>query len=185
NAACGAIGDRRRNNVVLGDHAHENGISALGLKPAVRDDQGKMKKLNDVGTLIGVGYSEDDSATMRCYNVMDPDTMSRLVRRIDDVRHGPSTAPAVVEPTPDRDLLADVAAVLGTEPVPAADVAGALQTLAPAHRPYQQLSKSGLAKQLGELGVRVPSTGNRYPIDPDTVAAVLGARASEDTDDAD
>ncbi|MFC0545722.1 hypothetical protein [Kutzneria chonburiensis] len=36
NRECFAIGDKTRNNFVLGDKAHENGISALGLKPKTR-----------------------------------------------------------------------------------------------------------------------------------------------------
>nr|WP_173284251.1 zonular occludens toxin domain-containing protein [Saccharopolyspora endophytica] len=51
NLACFAIGDKTRNNVVLGDKAHENGISALGLKPA----NPETGELNDVGTAITRG----------------------------------------------------------------------------------------------------------------------------------
>jgi DNA segregation ATPase FtsK/SpoIIIE, S-DNA-T family len=76
-----------------------------------------------------------------------------------------------------RDLLADLAAVLGEEKVPAARVPARLRTLAPDDVPYRSLTGVGLRKLLARHGVKVPSTGNRYPVDPATIRARLAERA--------
>jgi hypothetical protein len=70
------------------------------------------------------------------------------------------------EPAP-RDLLADLVAVLGEQRVPAADVPALLRDLAPDHAPYRGLTGVKLREILErEYGIKVASTGNRYPVDP-------------------
>lgn len=84
-----------------------------------------------------------------------------------------------------RDLLADVAAVLdgNTEPVPASEVAAKLRADFPHHREYRKFTKVTLAAALGDRGVPVPSTSNRYPVDPVEVRKALAAEAAvEDVD---
>lgn len=113
NRACFAIGDKTRNNVVLGDKAHENGISALGLKPKTKN------ALNDVGTFVGVGFLDAGPGTVRTYFV-SPEQQARIVARALEARGGPVERYDVEAPAV-RDLVADLAAVLGAEPVNAAD----------------------------------------------------------------
>lgn len=143
----------------------------------------QLREGKDKGTVVvtgeGIPLPEGElSMTVRTYYV-DGDAAQGLAEQIRQHR-GTRDSAAAIE-TESRDLLVDVDSVLDTDPVPAADVVGALQTLAPHWRPYQALSKAGLAAQLGEAGVRVPSTGNRYPVDPATVTAALAARTT-DTD---
>lgn len=82
-----------------------------------------------------------------------------------------------------RDLLDDLDKVLGVEPVTVAEAAVLLRNLAPSWAPYQGLTGVELRTQLAQLGVKVPATGNRWPLDPVTVRAALARRATADLDD--
>jgi len=82
-----------------------------------------------------------------------------------------------------RDLLTDLDEVLGTEAVPTADVPALLARLAPQWAPYRALTGRALRDQLAELGIKVPSTANRWPLDPVTVRTALARRATADLDD--
>lgn len=179
NKSCFAIGDKARNNIVLGDKAHENGISALGLRPAETRSDG-TKILNDVGTSVSVGFMSDPGI-VRSYHLTD-EQRKRVIERALELRgEGPARA-AIAEPE-QRDLLTDVAAVLtGPDPVSAAQVGAALAAAHPRHRAYQGLTKKGLADWLGEHGVTVPSTGNSYPVHPDRVAEAIRARSADAED---
>jgi S-DNA-T family DNA segregation ATPase FtsK/SpoIIIE len=84
-----------------------------------------------------------------------------------------SGRPAAVDPAPveRRDLLADVAAVLdGDEPVPVAELPPRLRQLAPV-----VLDE--------EYGYQVPSTDNRWPVNPQAVRAILADREAEAEED--
>ncbi|MCP2255230.1 DNA segregation ATPase FtsK/SpoIIIE, S-DNA-T family [Prauserella aidingensis] len=153
NKSCFAIGDKARNNVVLGEKAYESGLSALELKPAVKKG-GKIVALNDVGTSVAVGFA-DQPGLLRSYNLTDEQKKAIVARGL-ELRGGTvrrTHLPAPVE----RDLLADVAAVLGPDEdkVPATDVCARLRELAPDHRPYGALKAEGLRDQLAEFGVKV------------------------------
>ena len=99
--------------------------------------------------------------------------------------------PAVSRPFPRwiqaearRDLLEDLDAVLGDEPVPSADVPALLARHAPRWAPYRTLTGKALREQLAaEYGVKVPSTGNRWPVDPGAIRTALAAHSTADLDD--
>ena len=55
--------------------------------------------------------------------------------------------------------------------------------LAPSWRPYASLTGTQLRAQLAQLGVKVPSTGNRWPLDPAAVRAALARRSTADLDE--
>ncbi len=154
NRACGAIADKTRNNVVLVEKAHENGISALGLKPAVKK-AGKIVALNDVGTTITVGFMDRPGA-VRSFNVTRGQQATIVARAI-ELRGGASEPQGVT--VADRDWLADLAEVCGSfadqEKVRLTDAAGWLRKHAPGHRPYQGLDGKTLADWLTEIGVEV------------------------------
>src|SRR5689334_22951911 len=87
-------------------------------------------------------------------------------------------APAL-EPEP-RDLLDDPVQVLGNDQVPAADVPARLRELAPGHPRYRQMNGVKLRETLErEHGVKVASTTNRYPIDPQAIRTRVAERAAE------
>jgi S-DNA-T family DNA segregation ATPase FtsK/SpoIIIE len=82
-----------------------------------------------------------------------------------------------------RDLLEDLGEVLGDEPVRAADVPALLAKHAPRWAPYQRMTGKSLRDELAALGVKVASTGNKFPVDPVTVREALTQRATVDLDD--
>jgi S-DNA-T family DNA segregation ATPase FtsK/SpoIIIE len=83
-----------------------------------------------------------------------------------------------------RDLLDDLAEVLGGERINAADAPTMLRKLAPNWAPYKNLNGASLRTQLDKkYGVKVPSTGNRYPIDPATIREALAKQSTADLDD--
>lgn len=171
NKACFAIGDKTRNNVVLGEKAHENGISALGLKPADDDS------LNDVGTSVTCGFTKVDGTTLRSY-YLTKDQQQGINERAQSLRGGgqdPAAEPEV------RDLLADVSEVLGTEEkAKATDVVVRLRSLAPTYRPYAGLDGGKLAAQLeSEHGVKVSKSSVLW-VRADRVRLALSCREDDD-----
>jgi S-DNA-T family DNA segregation ATPase FtsK/SpoIIIE len=82
-----------------------------------------------------------------------------------------------------RDLLTDLAHVLGTDPLPAADIPPLLTRLAPHWAPYRRMTGKSLRQALARQGVKVPTTGNRYPLDPSSVREALARRATTQRDD--
>jgi len=175
NRACFAIGDKTRNNVVLGDKAHENGISALGLKPKTKT------ALNDVGTFVGVGFLDTGPGTVRTYFV-SPEQQARIVARALEARGGVVERHDVQAPAA-RDLVEDLAAVLGAEPVNAADCPALLSREFPMWGPYRTLTGKELVAELAVLGVKVPSTGNKWPVYPERVREALTHRVTAAPDD--
>ena len=83
-----------------------------------------------------------------------------------------------------RDLLDDIATVLDayrwdSPKVPAADIPARLRTLAPDWAPYQTINGPQIRRYLDtEHGLKVPTTGRRYPVDP---AAIRDAITRRDT----
>ena len=73
---------------------------------------------------------------------------------------------------PARDLLDDIAAVLDAgrwdaSKGPAADIPARLRTLAPDWAPYRRINGLQIRRYLEtEHGIKVPTTGRRYPVDP-------------------
>lgn len=72
-----------------------------------------------------------------------------------------------------RDLLADISEAIGDQTVPCNDLPA---RLAPNLRPYKSLTGKQLREELKKLGVKVPSTGNRYPVSPDLVREAIACR---------
>ena len=68
--------------------------------------------------------------------------------------------------------------------MPAADVPARLRDLAPTTPPYRGLTGVLLREILErEYGIKVASTGNRYPVDPNKIRACIARRAADDLDD--
>ncbi|MEU0793780.1 FtsK/SpoIIIE domain-containing protein [Amycolatopsis sp. NPDC005961] len=170
NRACGAVnGNKARNNAVLGEKAHEEGISALDLRPKTKS------ALNDCGTLVTVGFMDEPGA-LRSYFLSEPQKAAIVARALE--ARGGNTATAEVEVV--RDPLADMLAVL-TEMTPregeahprAAAVAAAL---AARWNHYSGWQIKQVTDLLATYGYKVPTTDRQYPVDPTRVADVLSAR---------
>ncbi|HEY3479027.1 MAG TPA: hypothetical protein VGL02_09020, partial [Streptomyces sp.] len=167
---CGAVnGNKARNNAVLGEKAHEEGISALDLRPKTKS------ALNDCGTLVTVGFMDEPGA-LRSYFLTEPQKAAIVARALE--ARGGTTATAEVEVV--RDPLADMLAVL-TEMTPregeqyprAAAVAAAL---AARWNHYSGWQIKQVTDLLAAYGYKVPTTDRQYPVDPSRVADVLSAR---------
>lgn len=174
--ACFAIGDQQSNDAILGTGSYKSGISAVDLEPKTDESDG------DVGTAMVRGFMAKPGL-LRTYFVSQADA-HRVIARAVEIRTdaGIGARPALAVAA-DRDLLEDVAVVLAGARVNAADVPPRLRELAPEWAPYRTLDGVRLRSLLADLGVRVPSTGNRWPVDPDAVRAALAGRDSAEHDE--
>jgi len=175
NKACFAIGDQQSNDAVLGTGSYTAGISAVSLEPKTDEGNG------DVGTFMARGF-RPKPGLLRGYYVSQKEAYL-VVERAVKLREqaGIGTAKAVVEE--ERDLLEDLAQVLGEEIVYAADLPALLRERAPRWMPYRSMSGKSLREDLADLGVKVPSTGNRYPVSPALIQEALARRAGEEEDE--
>jgi len=184
-----AVGDHVANDGLLGSGKFKAGIRATNLNPAT-----------DVGTALTIGFSKNAFELIRAYNVEKRkglDEISPIVDRIIELRKElenegiavDGAAPAAEAPK-DRDLLADVLAVLNETPAPAASVATLLRQLAPDWPAYRGLvgnsdksEENSLVFQLAWIGARVPSTKNKWIITPELIREAINHRAADATDD--
>ncbi len=176
-----AVGDHTANDGLLGQGAYAAGHRATELIPGT-----------DRGTAVVKGFSGERSEILQWYYLdvaKGNDQVTPIIKRSLDAiaKLGKTVQAAEIAAPQTRDLLADLDAVLtGDEPVNSADVPALLKRHAPSWLPYQGLTGKALRELLAdEHGIKVPSTGNRYPIDPTTVreAIVLREQAADTTDD--
>ncbi len=176
--ACFAVKSWRSNDGFLGDGSFQAGIRATELRPG-----------KDVGTSLLTGATEERFEILKWFYIeADDDTgydaaaevIERAMRYFDlNTAHAPPASGAEAAREERRDILADVAEVLGGEIVPASDVPPRLRELAPGYLPYRSMSGVQLRELLAEHGVKVPSTKRRYPIDPAMIRARIAERATE------
>jgi DNA segregation ATPase FtsK/SpoIIIE, S-DNA-T family len=175
--ACFAVKSWRSNDGFLGDGSFQAGIRATELRPG-----------KDVGTSLLTGATDERFEIVKWFYIeADDDTgydaatevIERAMTYLDPNTLHANTSTEALAPPEKRDLLADVAEVLGNEKVPAADVPPRLRKLAPGYQPYRSLSGVGLRELLAERGVKVPSTGRRYPVDPAAIRARLAEGATD------
>ncbi|MBK1784552.1 cell division protein FtsK [Prauserella cavernicola] len=174
-----AVGDHVANDALLGQGAYAAGHRATELIPGT-----------DKGTAVVKGFTGERSDIVQVYFLdvaKDHDQITPIIERALRLIEERGAVPGADRPVPEietRDLLEDLDAVLGKQPVNAADVPALLAQYAPDWTPYQGLSGKALRELLAaEHGIKVPSTGNRYPVDPVTVREVLTSRATADLDE--
>jgi len=173
-----------RASLVLGTEAQAK--MALGDRPV---DKGaaphKLRLGLDKGTLVAnrEGMDLDQgtaSITVRTHYVSGSEAIEVAERA--KTRRAPVATRTQAEPEVSRDLLADLAAVLGGEPVKAADVPALLRKLAPGYPPYASITGIQVREHLARHGYKVPATGNRYPVDPAEVRKALASRPADETE---
>jgi DNA segregation ATPase FtsK/SpoIIIE, S-DNA-T family len=177
--ACFAVKAWRSNDGFLGDGSFQAGIRATELRPG-----------KDVGTSIVTGATPERFEIVKWFYIeADDDTgydaaTDVVARAMGYLDHRTPIAEIGAGPQPARDLLADLVEVLGSYRVPAADVPARLRDLAPDHAPYRGLTGVKLREILErEYGIKVASTGNRYPVDPNKIRACIARRMGDDPDD--
>ena len=174
-----AVGDHVANDALLGQGAYRGGHRATELIPGT-----------DIGTALVKGFTGQRSEMVQAYFLSvdaKNDQVTPIIKRslaAIERRGVPlptRDAPALEEAV--RDLLEDLDEVLSDQPVPAADVPPMLRHLAPDWMPYRRMTGKSLRIELAKRGVKVPSTGNKWPVDPVVVRAALATRSTEDLDD--
>jgi S-DNA-T family DNA segregation ATPase FtsK/SpoIIIE len=158
------VGDWVANNALLGEGAYAAGYRATELIPGV-----------DRGTAVCKGFSGERGAIVQVHRLdveKGNDQVTPIIARsVAAIERAGRTMPRAL-PAERRDLLADVATVLGEQEMPVAKVPALLMRLAPAYAPYKHLTGVQLRERLAEeYGVKVPSTGNRWPVSPEAVRA--------------
>lgn len=175
-----AVGDHVANDALLGQGAYTAGHRATELIPGT-----------DKGTAVVKGFSGERSDIVQAYFLdvaKEHDQVTPIIERAMAAiaKRGkglPGGQPVRREIETSRDLLEDLDEVMGAEPVRAADLPALLVRLAPRWAPYQRLTGKALVADLAGQGVKVPSTGNKWLVDPMTVRDALGRRATADLDD--
>ena len=176
--ACFAVKSWRSNDGFLGDGSFQAGIRATELR------MGK-----DVGTSILTGATSERFEIVKWFYIeADDDTGYDAAARHHRPRHD-HPAPRHRHPSrhdepvpPVRDLLDDIATVLGAdrwdaEKVPAADIPARLRKLAPDWGPYRSINGLEIRRYLHtEHGVKVATTGHKYPVDPAAVRDAIARR---------
>ena len=176
-----AVGDHVANDALLGQGAYQGGHRATELIPGT-----------DRGTAVVKGFSGQRSEIVQVYYLdvaRDNDQVTPIIERamtaVKERGRVPGAGPALAVET-SRDLLADLAEVLGDEPMRSADLPALLVRRAPRWLPYRELTGKSLRERLAaEYGITVPSTKNRFPVDPVTIRDALDARNAVDLDEQD
>jgi DNA segregation ATPase FtsK/SpoIIIE, S-DNA-T family len=187
--ACFAVKSWRSNDGFLGDGSFQAGIRATELR------MGK-----DVGTSILTGATAERFEIVKWFYIeADDDTgydaaadiIARAVAHLHPAVAAPAGGHHEVPAPVVRDLLDDIAAVLGVdrwnaEKVPAADIPARLRTLAPDWAPYRTINGLQIRHYLDtEYGVKVATTGRKYPVDPAAIRDAVSRRNFADTADGD
>jgi S-DNA-T family DNA segregation ATPase FtsK/SpoIIIE len=170
-----ALGTESQSRMALGDKAVEAGAAPHKLRQGM--DKGTLVVAGD-GVKLVPGQS---STTVRTHFIGGEDATA-LAERAKTRRKVIVTNARQAEAAKSRDLLADLAEVLGTEAVRAADIPALLRELAPDYKPYASITGIQVREQLAALGYKVPSTSNRYPVDPAEIRKTLALRPAEDAD---
>ncbi len=178
--ACFAVKSWRSNDGFLGDGSFQAGIRATELR------MGK-----DVGTSILTGATAERFEIVKWFYIeVDDDTgfdaAADIIDRSMQDLHPAATArmaadleQATAEP---RDLLEDIATVLGVDhsdavKVPAADIPARLRSLAPDWTPYRTVTGLDIRRYLqAEHGIKVATTGRKYPVDPAVIREAVARR---------
>jgi DNA segregation ATPase FtsK/SpoIIIE, S-DNA-T family len=180
--ACFAVKSWRSNDGFLGDGSFQAGIRATELR------MGK-----DVGTSILTGATEERFEIVKWFYIeADDDTgydaATDIITRAMANLHPAITSATdrgQVDPTDivdRRDLLDDIAAAIHADrwdapKVPAADIPARLRSLAPDWAPYRTINGPQIRRYLDvEHGLKVPTTGRRYPVDPAAIRESIARR---------
>jgi S-DNA-T family DNA segregation ATPase FtsK/SpoIIIE len=174
-----AVGDHVANDALLGQGAYAAGHRATELIPGT-----------DRGTAVVKGFTGQRSEIVQVYFLDVAKTNDQVTPIIErglaaieaQGKRIPGSQSEAPQAETARDLLEDLNAVMGDEPIRVADLPALLAKHAPKWAPYRALTGKSLRDELADLGVKVPSTGNKYPVDPVTVRDALAKRATADLD---
>jgi DNA segregation ATPase FtsK/SpoIIIE, S-DNA-T family len=151
----------------------------------------ELRPRKDVKTSIVTGASPERFEIVKWFYIeADDDTgydaatdvITRAMAYLDSVTPIAGIAAAPAQQA--RDLLADLATVLGDQRVPDGGCATPAAGRRPGLPPDQGLTGVELRELLErEHGIKVASTGNRYPVDPTKIHARIAWRAADGPDE--
>ncbi|MBN6036228.1 cell division protein FtsK [Amycolatopsis sp. 195334CR] len=181
NGVAFAVGDHVANDALLGQGAYAAGHRATELIPGT-----------DKGTAVVKGFTGERSDIVQVYFLdvaRENDQVTPIIERAMAAVAKRGELPGGTAPARQieakRDLLEDISDVLDADPVPAAKVAVLLSNHAPDWPAYRGLTGTRLCADLAAIGVKVPSSKNRYPVDPVTIREAMAKQATADLDDED
>ena len=164
----------RANDGFLGDGAFQAGIRATELRPT-----------RDVGRSVTTGVSDAQFELLKWHYIFSDDDTGQddatevIARAMKNLAPGtPAGATLALPAIESRDLLADLAEVIGgdAEPVRLSVLAVRLKDLAKTWGPYRSLTGVQLRQQLTELDVRTTNTDNVPRLDLADLRAELARR---------
>jgi S-DNA-T family DNA segregation ATPase FtsK/SpoIIIE len=175
--ACFSVKSWRSNDGFLGDGSFAAGIRATELRPGV-----------DRGRSLITGVSESAFELLKWYfiEVNDDtgyDAAAEIIERaMSIVAPGTKTAGSSAPEIERRDLLTDIAEVIGSQPkVLTLDVVAGLKKLAPTY--YKKLSQAALSDGLKRAGAPAQKTdGGRMFVVRERVAEAISRRPNDDED---
>ncbi|HEX7993543.1 MAG TPA: hypothetical protein VF506_06440 [Streptosporangiaceae bacterium] len=153
------VGDHVANDALLGQGAYRAGIRATELIPGV-----------DRGTAVCKGLSGERGEIVQVHRLdverSNDQVTPIVVRSLAALEKAGRSVPQIA-PAEQRDLLADLDAVLGDERMRLSDLTGLLRRHAPEWGPYRHLKAKTLKEMLEASDVRVITTGGILRLDPD------------------
>jgi DNA segregation ATPase FtsK/SpoIIIE, S-DNA-T family len=169
---CFAVKSWRANDGFLGDGSFQAGIRAT-----------ELRANRDIGRSVTTGVSDAQFELLKWHYIFSDDDTGQddaapvIARAMASLAPGtPVAGNSPVEAVISRDLLADLAEVIGRERARVADLPARLRKLAPSWGRYKQLNGAELKRQLDDLGVRTTNTGNVRELDPADLRRAIGER---------
>lgn len=169
---CFAVKGWRNNDGFLGDGSFQAGIRATELRPTrdrgtalvtgISDEQFELLKWYLIDVDDDIGRDDARPVIARCMKTVDPRTPVA----------GNSPRPAIEV----RDLLTDLANIIGAERAKLRDLAGMLRTLAPTWGRYRSLTAKQLGEDLADEGVRVVNSSGTPYLDPADLRRAIAER---------
>lgn len=167
-----AVGDHVANDALLGQGAYRAGHRATELIPGT-----------DRGTALVKGFSGERSELVQAHYLdvaRENDQVTPIIRRAlaelgrrGRVLPGAGRERAAIEV---RDLLDDVAEVIGDGRVKIRDLVGQLRALAPTWGRYRTMNATSLRAELTAAGVRVINSSGTPWLDPADLRRAIAAR---------
>jgi DNA segregation ATPase FtsK/SpoIIIE, S-DNA-T family len=169
-----AVGDHVANDALLGQGAYAAGHRATELIPGT-----------DRGTALVKGFSGERSDMVQVYFLDIAATNDQVTpiisRSLAELRRLGLPVPGTTrtrKPIETRDLLDDLAAVLGTDRARLADVPALLREHAPTWGPYRTLTGVQLRDLLDDTDVRWTNVGNVPRLDPADLRRAIAERTA-------
>ncbi|MEV4599453.1 FtsK/SpoIIIE domain-containing protein [Amycolatopsis sp. NPDC049253] len=166
------LGTESQARMAIGEKAVDGGAAPHELRSGL-----------DKGTLVvageGVPLPPGQAAMTVRTHFIDGDDSAAVIDRAVAIRGGAEEENLQVEAPQERDLLADVAEVLGGKDIKATDVGARLRRLAPGYEPYAELTADKVKAALEDAGCPVRQKQGTLTVRARNVENAIADRADE------